>query len=228
MILTAAHINPPIKAILRTMLRIDDAAVAAIPMRGPLILATNHINWLDAPVGFSHLHPRQVTAFAKIETWDKFLMRTLFNAWEAIPITRGQVDFTAFRKAEEALRAGKMIAVAPEGTRSRDGKLNQGQAGIVYLALRTGVPILPFVLYGHEFLGESYRRYQRPRMMMKAGRPFRLLHPTTNPDRVARQELTDAVMYEIASLLPVQYRGKYQSVDGTHRRYLEFVDLPSQ
>ena len=96
MILTAAHINPPIKAILRTMLRIDDAAVAAIPMRGPLILATNHINWLDAPVGFSHLHPRQVTAFAKIETWDKFLMRTLFNAWDAIPISRGQVDFSRF------------------------------------------------------------------------------------------------------------------------------------
>ncbi len=226
--LTANHINPPIKAILRAMLHIDDAAVATIPMRGPLILATNHINWLDAPVGFSHLHPRQVTAFAKIETWDKFLMRTLFNAWDAIPITRGQVDFTAFRKAEEALKVGKLIAVAPEGTRSRDGKLNQGQAGIVYLALRTGAPILPFVLYGHEFLGESYRHYQRPRMMMKAGRPFRLIHPSTNPDRVARQELTDAVMFEIANLLPEQYRGKYQSIDITHRRHLEFVDLPIQ
>lgn len=57
--LTANHINPPIKAILRAMLHIDDAAVATIPMRGPLILATNHINWLDAPVGFSHLHPRR-------------------------------------------------------------------------------------------------------------------------------------------------------------------------
>lgn len=228
MILTAARINPPIKAILRTMLHIDDAAVAAIPMHGPLILATNHINWLDAPVGFSHLHPRQVTAFAKIETWDKFLMRTLFNAWEAIPITRGQVDFTAFRKAEEALQAGKMIAVAPEGTRSRDGKLNQGQAGIIYLALRTSVPILPFVLYGHELLGESYRRYQRPRMMMKAGRPFRLLHPNTNPDRATRQELTDAVMYEIANLLPEQYRGKYQATNTSHRCHLDFVDLPTR
>lgn len=226
MILTPGRINPPIKAILRTLLHIDDTAVADIPMRGPLILATNHINWLDAPVGFSYLHPRQVTAFAKIETWDKFLMRTLFNAWDAIPITRGQVDFTAFRKAEEALQAGKIIAVAPEGTRSHNGVLNQGQAGIVYLALRTGTPIFPFVLYGHELMGESYRQYKRPRMMMKAGRPFRLLHPNSNPDRAARQELTDAVMIEIANLLPEQYRGQYQRTNDLHHRFLEYVDLP--
>lgn len=226
MILTAAHINPPIKAILRTLLRIDDTAVADIPMRGPLILATNHINWLDAPVGFSHLHPRQVTAFAKVETWDKVLMRALFNAWDAIPITRGQVDFTAFRKAEEALRAGKIIVVAPEGTRSKDGVLNQGQAGIVYLALRTGTPILPFVLYGQELIGENYRRYQRPRLMMKAGRPFRMLYPNANPDRAARQELTDAIMYEIANLLPDKNRGKYHGADNSYSRHLEYVDLP--
>lgn len=224
--LTARHINPPLKAILRTMLQIDDAAIAAIPMRGPLILATNHINWLDAPVGFSHLHPRQVTAFAKIETWDNFLMRTLFNAWDAIPITRGQVDFNAFRKAEEALRSGKLIAVAPEGTRSHDGRLNQGQAGIVYLALRSGAPILPFVLYGHEDFGKNLRRYRRSRMVMKAGRPFRLLHSSSTPDRIARQELTNAVMYEIASLLPETYRGNYETVDPTYRRCLEYVDLP--
>jgi len=122
MTLSARHINPPLKAILRTILQIDDAAVAEIPMQGPLILATNHINWLDAPVGFSHLHPRPVTAFAKIETWDNFLLRTLFNAWEAIPITRGQINFSAFKKAEEALAKGKIIVIAPEGTRSHTGK----------------------------------------------------------------------------------------------------------
>jgi len=122
MTLSARHINPPLKAILRTILQIDDAAVAEIPMQGPLILATNHINWLDALVGFSHLHPRPVTAFAKIETWDNFLLRMLFNAWEAIPITRGQINFSAFKKAEEALARGKIVVIAPEGTRSHTGK----------------------------------------------------------------------------------------------------------
>lgn len=226
MTLSARHINPPLKAILRTVLHIDDAAVSEIPMQGPLILATNHINWLDAPVGFSHLHPRPVTAFAKIETWDNFLLRTLFNAWDAIPITRGQVDFSAFKKAEEALAKGKIIAIAPEGTRSSTGKLNQGFPGIVYLALKTGTPILPFAFYGNENFTKNIRNYQRTKMNLRAGKPFRLVNPTTSLDRETRQQLTDAIMFEIACLLPEEYRGNYSTMDNSHRRHLEYIDLP--
>jgi len=223
--LTASHINPPIKAILRAFMRINDEAVRSVPMQGPLIMATNHINWLDAPVGFSHLHPRPLTAFAKVETWDKFIMRTLFNAWDAIPINRGEVDLTAFKKAEEALAHGKIIAIAPEGTRSNDGKLNTGYPGIVILALRTGAPILPFVFYGNERFKENFRQYRRTHMMLKAGEPFRLKKIDGNPDKVMRQEMTDAIMYEIARLLPEAYRGKYAHIDPAYRHFLEFVDL---
>lgn len=225
MILSARHINPLLKVILRALMRIDDAAVAEVPLRGPLILATNHINWLDAPVGFSHLHPRPLTAFAKIETWDNFLLRTLFNAWEAIPITRGQVDFNAFRKAEEALASGKIIAIAPEGTRSRSGRLNQGYPGIVYLALRTGAPILPFVFYGNENFKLDIRRNQRTEMNLRAGKPFRLVRPASSLDRHTRQELTDAIMFEIASLLPEDYHGYYAQIGNGHHRHLEYIDL---
>lgn len=73
MTLLSILINPPIKAILSTFLKVDSSEVASIPMEGPLIIATNHINSLDAPVGFSHLHPRPLTAFVKTETWDNLL-----------------------------------------------------------------------------------------------------------------------------------------------------------
>lgn len=223
--LTAAHINPPIKAILRALLRIDDRAVNSVPMNGPLIMATNHINWLDAPVGFSHLHPRPLTVFAKVETWDNFILRLLFNAWDAIPINRGEVNFSAFKKAEEALTARKIIAIAPEGTRSEDGKLNTGYPGIVFLALRTNAPIMPFVFYGNENFNHNLRKYRRTPMMLKAGAPFRLKQQNANPDRHLRTEMTDAIMYEIARLLPEDYRGKYTDIDPAYRRYLEFIDL---
>lgn len=223
--LTAAHINPPIKAILRTFMRIDDTAVNSVPMNGPLIMATNHINWLDAPVGFSHLHPRPITAFAKIETWDNFMMRLLFNAWDAIPINRGEVDFNAFKKAEDALSKGKIIAIAPEGTRSNDGVLNTGYPGIVYLALRANAPIMPFVFYGNENFKVNIRKYRRTPMILKAGEPFRLKPVNGNPDRHQRQEMTDAIMYEIARLLPENYRGKYANIDPAYRQHLDFIDL---
>lgn len=223
--ITPAHINPPIKAILRTFLRIDDAAVKSVPMRGPLIMATNHINWLDAPVGFSHLHPRPITAFAKVETWDNFMLRFLFTAWDAIPINRGEVDFNAFKKGEEALARGKIIAIAPEGTRSNNGVLNTGYPGIVYLALRTCAPIMPFAFFGNEAFKANFRKYRRTPMMLKAGEPFRLKPINGNPDRQLRQELTDAIMFEIARLLPESYRGKYLNIDPAYRRYLDFIDL---
>ena len=173
------------------------------------------------------LHPRPLTAFAKIETWDNALMRVLFNAWDAIPITRGEVDFNAFKKAETALSHGKIIAIAPEGTRSNDGKLNTGYPGIVFLALRSGAPILPFVFYGNEHYKQNFRQYRRTKMMLKAGQPFRLRQTDGNPDKQMRQALTDAIMYELARLLPEANRGIYANIDPAYRLYLEFIDLPT-
>ncbi len=220
MMLAASLINPPIKAILSTFIKVDDREVARIPMQGPLILATNHINSWDAPVGFSHLHPRPVTAFVKVETWDNFFLRFLFNAWDAIPIKRGEVDFEAFRMAEEALKQKKIIIVAPEGTRSYHGRLNQGYPGIVMLAQRTGAPILPVVFYGNENLKLKFAR--RTNMVIKVGQPFKIDTQGTALSRDVRTQITDEIMYEIAGILPEQNRGVYSDLAKNKREYLNF------
>lgn len=226
--LNANHINPPLKVLLSTFLHVDDSDVKQIPMQGPLILATNHINWLDAPVGFSHLHPRPLTAFAKIETWDKFLMRILFNAWDAIPIRRGQIDFQAFIKAEEYLSQRKIIAIAPEGTRSHNGRLNIGYPGIVYLAMRTQAPIMPVAFIGHENFNSNFRIYRRTDMSIKVGRPFRLKDPGERLTREIRQTMTDEIMFEIARLLPETHRGIYSNLSRSSQQYLEFFDFSTK
>jgi len=221
MTLASTLINPPIKAILSTFLNVDDHEVARVPMQGPLIIATNHINSLDAPVGFSHLHPRPITAFVKVETWDNFFLKFLFDAWEAIPIKRGEVDFEAFRLAEEALNNKKIIIVAPEGTRSKHGRLNQGYPGIVLLAIRAGVPILPVVFYGNENL--KIRLAHRTSMTIKVGNPFRLDAKGAALSRDVRKQMTDEIMYEIARLLPEQNRGVYSELSQNKKEYLSFI-----
>ena len=222
MTLASSIINPPIKAILSTFLKVDDSEVERIPMQGPLILATNHINSLDAPVGFSHLHPRPLTAFVKVETWDNLFMKFLFDAWDAIPIKRGEVDFEAFRLAEEALKQKKIIIVAPEGTRSRHGRLNKGYPGIVLLAIRTGVPILPVVFYGNENL--KLKIAKRTNMVIKVGEPFTLNANGASMSREVRTQMTDEIMYEIARLLPEKNRGVYADVEKNKREFLAFTD----
>lgn len=223
--INANTINPPIKALLSTFLRVDDSEVARIPMRGPLILAMNHINWLDAPVGFSHLHPRPMTAFAKIETWNKFFLRIIFDAWDTIPIRRGEIDFDAFKRAEKSLAEGKIVVIAPEGTRSYDGHLNTGRPGIVFLAMRSQAPILPVALLGNENFNQKFRIYRRTDMAIKVGQPFKLRFPEQKLTREIRQEMTDEVMYEIARLLPEVYRGEYHDLSKARREYIDLINL---
>ncbi len=78
MTLASALINIPMKYILHIFMQVDISEVKNIPKQGPLILATNHINSLDAPVGFTHLYPRPLSGFAKSEFWRNPAMRLLF------------------------------------------------------------------------------------------------------------------------------------------------------
>ncbi len=215
-------INPPIKRILSTFLDVDSRDVSRIPMEGPLIISTNHINFLDAPVGFSHLHPRPVTAFVKAETWDNWFLKFLFNAWDAIPIKRGEADFEAFRLAEEALKQKKIVFIAPEGTRSKHGRLNQGYPGIALLAIRSGAPILPVVLYGNENI-KDLRLGKRTKMSIKVGEPYTINLNGRSLDRECRKQVTDEIMYEIARILPEQNRGVYSELANSKREFLQFA-----
>lgn len=224
MTLLSILINPPIKAILSTFLKVDSSEVASIPMEGPLIIATNHINSLDAPVGFSHLHPRPLTAFVKTETWDNLFFKFLFTAWDAIPIKRGEVDFTAFRLAEEALAQKKIVIVAPEGTRSKHGRLNQGYPGIALLAIRSGAPILPVVFYGNENIKEL-KLGKRTDMVIKVGKPFKIQLNGRALDRENRLQMTNEIMYEIARILPEGNRGVYSDITKSKNEFLVPVEF---
>lgn len=222
MTLTLNLINAPMKAILRTLMDIDDSEVKKIPMQGPLILATNHINSLDAPVGFTHLHPREMSAFVKIETWDNPVLGALFNVWQGIPIHRGEVDFDAFNQAQAFLKEKKMLIVAPEGTRSKDGKLNKGYPGIVLLAIRSGVPILPVVFYGNENFKGNLKVLRRTKMVIKVGEQFHVNFGTEKMTRELREEITAEIMYQIAKLLPPEYRGVYADMSSASTKHLVF------
>ncbi len=146
--------NYILRLIIRAMCKID-GEFDKVPKSGPLIMAINHVNFMDAPLIASHLPDQPLTVLAKEETWDNPILGALFSIWGAIPIKRGEVDRKAFQGALDALAAGKILAIAPEGTRSGSGILKRGYPGIVIIAQKAGVPILPVAIYGVErFLGK--------------------------------------------------------------------------
>ena len=213
-----------IKRLARILCRVDARQLARFPDRGPLILTINHVNFLEAPVFYTHLHPRPLTGFAKVETWDSPVLGMLADLWGAIPLQRGEADMSALRVALKALEGGQIVGVAPEGTRSGDGRLQRGHPGVVLLALRSNAPLLPLVSYGGELFWSNLRRLRRTDFHVAVGRPFYLSPNGTKITREVRQQMTDEIMCQMASLLPPAYRGVYSDPASATTTFLRFSD----
>lgn len=203
--------------------QIDSSALDRVPSCGPLILVTNHIGSIEVPLLYAHLHPRPLTGLAKTETWDNPLLAWLFDLFQAIPVRRGTPDVRAFRRSLDALRAGYILAIAPEGTRSRHGRLLRAQPGVVTLALHSGAPLLPLAHWGVEKFNVNLRRLRRTEFHIRVGRPFRVEVREKRLSRALRHHIADEIMGQIAALLPPEYRGAYVSFSETPKylRYLE-------
>ena len=219
---TAIIVNTTIKSITRFICRVDDDQLKRIPERGPLILVTNHINFLEVPLIYTHLQPRPITGFAKAETWDNPVFRPLFNMWGAIPLRRGEADVQAIRRCLDALHQGKIIGIAPEGTRSGTGKLQRGLPGVVFLAMQSGAPLLPLVYYGNELFKENIVRLKRTDFKIVVGQMFRINSSQTKITKELRRKITDEIMYQIAALLPPEYRGAYSDLSLATESFLIF------
>jgi 1-acyl-sn-glycerol-3-phosphate acyltransferase len=216
-------VNTSIKNLTRIICNVDDDQLVRVPKQGPLIIASNHINFMDIPLMLSHLQPREITGFVKTETWNNPLMAMLFNLWGAIPIQRGEADTKAFRSGLEALSQGKILGIAPEGTRSGHGRLARGLPGIVLLAYHSNTPILPLVYYGGERLRDNLNQFKRTDFHIRVGRMFTLACPTGNMNHDLRWEMVDEIMYQLAILMPEEYRGYYSDTSKLTTKYLNFA-----
>lgn len=210
-------VNTSIRILLKLLARVRASGIDRVPDHGPLIIAVNHINFLESPLIYMLLRPRRVIGLAKVETWDNPALRVLANLWETIPIDRAAADTAAFRRVQTELRKGSIVVVAPEGTRSRDGRLGKGKAGIVTLAARAGVPILPIAHFGGEQVWRSLRRFRRTIVTVRVGKPIQIR--ALAKGEVLRKSERDAylsmVMTSLAAMLPSEYRGAWSKTGGS-------------
>jgi 1-acyl-sn-glycerol-3-phosphate acyltransferase len=153
---------------------------------------------------------------------DNPFMGWLFDLFESIPIRRGEVDLKAIHSCLEALSTGDILAVAPEGTRSYDGKLQAGQPGIVLLALHSGAPILPVMHWGGEAFSQNLKHWKRTDFHIRVGQPFRLDPHGQRVTGKVRQTMTDEIMRVMAMLLPPEYRGNFGDCEGYPYQYVRF------
>lgn len=116
-----------------------------VPSHGPVILASNHIGWLDGPILFLKA-PRPAHALVKREAFVGNTGR-LLTAAAQIPLSRTGSDVGALRTAGEALLAGQVTVIYPEGTRGA-GEFKKVKGGVAWLALVSGAPVVPVAIFG--------------------------------------------------------------------------------
>ena len=202
--------------------RIEKDDLEKVQSEGPLIAYANHIGQLEVPLIFTHLRPRPVTAMAKAESWDNKLFNWLFNIWNLIPVRRGEVDMDAIRQSIQMIKDGYIFGISPEGTRSGDGKLLAAHPGIVPIALRTKAPLQPIAHWGAENFPENIKRLRRTDFNIRVGEPFYLDAQGERVTREIRQQMVDEMMYQLAKLLPEEYRGHYADLENATEKYLRF------
>ena len=197
----------------RGLVRLRVEGAANLPPDGPAIIAANHLSFFDSVLLLFAL-PRRVYALGKAEYTERRITRWLFCGAGMIPIRREQpADLSgAFDQAREVLDAGGVLAIFPEGTRSRDGQLHRGHSGAAHLALETGAPLVPVGIIGTDHILPTGARFVRPfrRATLRVGAPIwpRARGYTRSTNR-ARRAITDQLMGEIRRLSEQSYVDDY-------------------
>jgi 1-acyl-sn-glycerol-3-phosphate acyltransferase len=150
-----------------------------IPRRGPAIVAFNHISYLDPLTNGEAVHRagRRPRFLAKDDLFRIPAVGTVLRGAGQIPVTRGSRDDSSLDRAVEALLAGEVVAIYPEGTVTKrpDGLPMEGRTGVARLALRTGVPVVPVASWGSQAVwqksGKGSLRFGRP-ILTKVGAPL--------------------------------------------------------
>src|ERR1041385_8737042 len=101
----------------RTMFHTKYEGVKHIPKKGPAILASNHLSFLDHPV-LGAATSRQIFYISKAQHFEYPMRRFFFERWGVIRLRRGEGDQEAFERSIEVLRDGGLYCIYPEGTRS--------------------------------------------------------------------------------------------------------------
>lgn len=206
-------------AVFHLMWRPVVEGVEHVPITGPVILASNHLSFIDSiviPLAVPH---RRVTFLAKAEYFTGgglpgLPRRFFFRTMGAVPLQRGEQTEAeaALRRAVEVLGGGLALGIYPEGTRSRDGRLYRGRTGAGWVALASGAAVVPVGLSGTDRVQPVGARFPRPApVRIRFGAPLLPSSYAGLRPALARRALTDDVMDEIARLSGQERSPDYNS-----------------
>ena len=218
--------------LMRTMTRVylvgrfRAVGIENVPATGPLIVCPSHSGTLDPPMVPAFTPRSDSWSMAKSEYFKGGIVEVLFRSYHAFPVVRHTADRAALKRSFDLLKAGHVLIIYPEGTRVDSGVLANPEPGAGFLAQKAGCPVVPVGLSGtRECLPKGAHWPRRVPVSITFGKPFLVASKRPDGTRVSHQEAADAIMVEIAALLPPEQRGAFSELE-SHRRRLSGVTRP--
>lgn len=149
--------------------------VGNIPRRGGLLIVANHQSHLDPPLIGVAIRHRNMAAIAREGLYRNPLFGSLLRGLGTIPIKESEGDAGAIRAAIAQLKAGRVVVIFPEGSRSADGAMDEFKRGTWVLLARSGADVLPAAVEGCFDAWPRQRRFPHlfgERVAAAFGRPI--------------------------------------------------------
>lgn len=189
-----------IRVLLRLFSKIETVGLELIPESGAVILASNHLSNYDVfplQVQIS----RSLFFMAKSELHKNIIMDLALRELGAFPVYRGHRDNWAIRHAQKVLEHEQVLAMFPEGSRSKGRGLRAGKTGVARLAIQMDCPVIPVAIDGSHKMFKTFPKRTPIRIVI--GEP---IYPQPDESTLG---LTDRIMYSIAAMLPTDLKGVY-------------------
>ncbi|HEX7618905.1 MAG TPA: lysophospholipid acyltransferase family protein [Verrucomicrobiae bacterium] len=178
-----------------------------VPQTGAVILASNHASFLDPPLVGSGLN-RGINYLARESLFRFPGIGALLRSWNAVPVDRDGGGAAGLRAILDRLLAGGGIVLFPEGTRTRDGKLQPARSGIGLIVVKSQAPVVPVRTFGtFEAYGRNYKFPRPRRVAVKYGEPMRFENLRAEAKECSKarlkeiyQQIADEIMAAIAKL----------------------------
>ena len=182
--------------------RIEIDGLDQIDQDATYIFMCNHVSNLDPPILIPKL-PRRTSVLVKKELFQVPILGRAMLMGDLVPVDRRnrEAAVNSMRDAEQVMARGLNMTVFPEGTRSPDGRLLPFKKGPFYLAMDSGVPIVPITILGSELLMPKGSSTIRPGVVQ-----LRFHRPISPAQFKEKEELIATVRREIASALPPSLR----------------------
>ncbi len=167
-----------------------------VPKKGPLIVVSNHVSYLDPPIVGSAVN-RHLHFMAKTELFEKKWFGFILKQIGSFPVKRGTPDKKAIRRSLEILKNDKVLCMFPEGTRIKGDKLGEAKPGVTLIALMSESPILP--------VGIKHADENSP-LQVSVGKPFTL-------DKYYDKKLTREEKSEVGEIIMKKIKIEIDSIE---------------